>query len=117
MTPQGVTLQEKDGLFLFQDKTFVPENQQFLVLKCCHGHPLAEHVGVQKMIKLVHWSLWWPKLRKNHESNVKSCVIYIWSRNDRAKSWGLLRPLLLTRSPWDVISMDFIVELPVSDGN
>lgn len=69
--PQVVTLQEKDGLFLFQDKHFIPESQRLLVLKTCHHHPLAGHFGVQKNIYLVQRSFWWTKLKRDCEKYVR----------------------------------------------
>lgn len=45
---------------------------------------------------------------------VQSCTICQQSKYDRAKSPGLLQPLPVPDSAWQVISLDFIEGLPLS---
>ena len=46
---------------------------------------------------------------------VQSCCICLQSKYDRSKSPGLLQPLPVPDSAWQVISLDFIEGLPISN--
>lgn len=47
---------------------------------------------------------------------VKECTVCTQAKPDRAKSLGLLQPLLVPRSAWEIISLDFVEGLPLWGG-
>lgn len=65
---------------------------------------------------LVQRHFWWPSLARDCRKYVGSCSICLRNKNSKSKAWGLLRPLPIPERPWDKIAMDFIVELPPSEG-
>ena len=56
----------------------------------------------------------WRGMKTAVKHFVQSCAIYQQSKYDRSKSPGLLQPLPVPDSAWQVISMDFIEGLPLS---
>jgi len=55
-------------------------------------------------------------MAKDIEDFVRSCDDCQQNKAPRHKRHGTLHPLELAYSPWDSISMDFITQLPTSDG-
>lgn len=104
--PSGITLQAKDGL----------EDLQISILGLCHDHMLARHFGISKTSELLQWTFWWPRREKDHKRHVESCTTCIRNKNSKSRAWGLLKPLPVPNRPWRMISIDFIVELPPSEG-
>jgi len=47
---------------------------------------------------------------------VKTCNICMWNKSKRHKPYGLLKQLLIPFQPWESISIDFIEQLPESQG-
>ncbi len=47
---------------------------------------------------------------------IKSCTVCGRNKTPRHRPYGLLKPLLVPERPWDSISMDFIEQLPDSNG-
>ena len=109
-------LQLKDGLLWHQDRIFVPEGVRVTVLRFCHDHKLAGHFGVHKTSELLQRTFWWPQLLTDCRKYVESCATCIRNKGSKSRAWGLLKPLSVPERPWKMISMDFIVELPRSEG-
>ena len=47
---------------------------------------------------------------------VQSCVTCQQVKAQHGRLFGLLQPMPIPAQPWDVVSMDFIVDLPMSRG-
>ncbi|XP_068115004.1 olfactory receptor 5F1-like [Hyperolius riggenbachi] len=56
-------------------------------------------------------------MAKDCHQYVQSCEICACSKSSRSKPWGLLIPLPVPTRPWENIALDFIVELPPSEGH
>lgn len=113
----GVLLIQRDGLIWKENSIFVPINLCGTILERCHDHPLACHFGVHKTTELVQQYFWWPGLANDCRSYVLVSTVCARSKNSRTRAWGLLQPLPVPDCPWQMLSMDFIVELPPSEGN
>lgn len=87
-----------------------------MALKMCHDDPLAGHFGVRKTYDLLKRDYWWPEMHTACQAYVQACPVCARSKTCRAKPSGLLQPLAIPDRPWCRISMDFIVELPPSEG-
>ena len=77
---------------------------------------MAGHFGVQKTLELVTRRYWWPQLRKFVEEYVRTCDVCCRSKMPRHRPFGLLQPLPTPDGPWKSISLDFITDLPPSEG-
>lgn len=97
-------------------RLFVPESFRAKVLEEFHSLRPGGHPGIAKTIELVSRSLWWPELQKDVKEFVSSCLVCAQHKVSRASPIGQLVPLPVPSKPWTHISMDFIVDLPVSSG-
>lgn len=108
----------KDGLLYFHGRIAVPDNVDIKrgILSACHDGTTAGHFGVFKTCELVSRSYHWPGLRQFVKKFVISCDTCQRNKTVRHKPYGLLQPLPVPETPWSSISMDFIVQLPPSNG-
>jgi hypothetical protein len=63
-------------------------------------------------MELVSRDYWWLQLWKFVKEFVGSCDVCVHAKNPRHRPHGLLQPLPIPTSPWSLISMDFIMDLP-----
>uniref|UniRef100_A0A803TXD7 Gypsy retrotransposon integrase-like protein 1 n=1 Tax=Anolis carolinensis TaxID=28377 RepID=A0A803TXD7_ANOCA len=61
---------------------------------------------------LILRDFWWPTIRKDVEKYVNTCPVCQRSKTRREKPSGLLHPLPTPSRPWEIISADFITDLP-----
>jgi hypothetical protein len=82
-----------------------------------HDHKIAGHGGFDKTLDLLfrHGYNWWG-LRMDLKRYLKNCLECARSKTQRHKKYGLLHPLPIPLQPWSEIAMDFITQLPLSDG-
>lgn len=108
-----------DGLLFFQNVIMIPDNNDIKrdILQHCHDDPLSGHFGVQKTHELVARTFTWPQLRQYVKRYVSTCETCLRNKGVQHRPYGLLQPLPVPKSPWSSISMDFITQLPPSDGH
>jgi len=87
-----------------------------MILQEEHDSTVAGHMGQETTIELEQRYIFWPQVSQRIED-------YGWSCTDCQKNnaackthYGILQPPELSYRPWDEISMDTIVDLPVSNG-
>ena len=105
-----------NSYLLFQNKLYVPPNCRSLALKICHDSPSAGHFGFKKTINLLNRDFWWPSLNSDAQDYIRSCETCCRSKVLRHKPYGFLQPLEIPSRPWSSVSMDFITDLPLSNG-
>lgn len=66
--------------------------------------------------ELVSRSYHWPKMRQFTKKFVSTCDVCHRNKSTTHKPCGLLQPLPVPELPWSSLSMDFIVQLPESNG-
>ena len=81
-----------------------------------HNLPSAGHTGRWKTCKLVSRNYWWPNLTIDVKRYVKGCDICQHMKNRPQKSYGPLMSNPISNEPWEIISMNFITQLPESNG-
>jgi len=108
----------EDGLLRQDGKIFVPDTNdlRLRILRYKHDHILSGHFGQNKTLQLVRRDYSWPNLRTFVMDFVKSCTVCKRNKSQRHKPYGFLKQLPIPVRPWDSISMDFIEQLPVSNG-
>jgi transposase InsO family protein len=82
-----------------------------------HDSRVAGHFGQDKTLELLTRHFFWLKMDEWVADYVRSCDICQRNKSPRHARYGLLHPLELTYTPWQSISMDFITQLPISEGN
>ena len=81
-----------------------------------HDSQVAGHMGMDKTMEMIDRNFYWPEMVKDIEDFVRSCEDCQKNKAPRHRRHGTLHPLELSYAPWDSISMDFITQLPKSDG-
>uniref|UniRef100_A0A8C5PE09 Gypsy retrotransposon integrase-like protein 1 n=1 Tax=Leptobrachium leishanense TaxID=445787 RepID=A0A8C5PE09_9ANUR len=105
-----------DGLLLYEDRIVVPEEARLEVLALCHDSPQAGHGGIKKTQNLLRRHFYWPTMNKSAIQYVQACPVCNRSKKCPQKTAGLLQPLLIPDRPWKDLTVDFIVDLPPSQG-
>lgn len=106
------------GIWRLGSKVVVPNDAELRarVLKAHHDTPFAGHRGVTKTLELVERLFWWPGLKHDVETHVKTCNLCQRMKSSNLKKAGLLQPLEVPEGPWRSVSMDLITALPQSEG-
>ena len=111
-----------DGLLMFEDGTTntrvcVPEELRLGIVKEIHdGITESAHAGYHRCYNRIASVYYWPKMSRDIKRYVSTCDICQKSKPRRHAPVGLLRPIPIPTQPFEVISMDFIPELPISEG-
>lgn len=109
----GYTL-DQDGLLLFQNRIVIPLNQRLRtkLLSECHDSPLAGHLGVAKTYDRLSEHYYWPKMKQSIEHYCQSCLTCQQDKTSNQSPIGLLTPHDVPQRRWQVVSCDFITDLP-----
>lgn len=106
----------QDGVIRKNGKIWLPagcELQQQLI-KEFHATPMGGHSGIPVTLRRLKQLFIWQGMNAAVHKFVKSCTVCQHAKPDRARYPGLLQPLPVPHSAWQVISMDFIEGLPRS---
>jgi RNase H-like domain found in reverse transcriptase/Integrase zinc binding domain/Integrase core domain len=100
-----------DG-FLFRDKALcIPQTSlRLLIIRELHTQG---HFGFEKTLQLVKERFYWPGMYKDIKNFVKRCQICQAAKGTDTNQ-GLYVPLPIPTKPWQDISMDFVVGLPLT---
>ena len=106
------------GLLRLDDRIYVLDTNDLhlRVLRYKHDHPLAGHFGQNHTLELVRREYTWPGVCTFVKDYVSSCTSCGHAKAPRHRPYGLLKQLPIPAHPWHSISMDFIEQLPSSDG-
>jgi hypothetical protein len=110
------------GLLLMDRHVYVPDfrpdrrNLHTRVLQEKHDHPTAGHFGYNKTLELLCHDYVWPSMRTDSKNFVAQCVLCTCNKPLHHRPYRLLQPLPIPEHPWHSISMDFIKQLPASNG-
>jgi hypothetical protein len=109
----------QDGLVLRQTKTgkqlYIPPSaadQRKQLLADHHDSILAGHLGMDKTYACLARNYYWPTMREDVRQHIRTCPCCQVNKSSNAKPAGLLQPLPIPERSWEVVSMDFITNLP-----
>jgi hypothetical protein len=108
----------EDGIVLKRGLVYVPNNDliKLQLLRTHHDSPLAGHPGQEKTYELLSRNYTWPNMRQFVNEYINTCDTCTRNKSPRQRPHGPLMPLPIPSGPWKSVSMDFIVELPPSNG-
>ena len=108
-------IHDNQGLIRLNGRIYVPDAQSLRrqILKSRHDSILAGHQGVSKTLELISRDYCWLGLRRDVETYVPGCAICQRTKSVRQRPHGSLE---VAERPWSSISMDFVEELPKSNG-
>jgi hypothetical protein len=109
---------ECEGLLYFQGKIYVPPT---LDLRQCivsqhHDTRVAGHPDRFKTLELVTRNYWWPQMSRYIGLYTKTCNLCMRTKNRHRLPIGLLVPAATPTAPWQLVSFNFIVNLPKAHG-
>ena len=84
------------------------------ILQALHSSGIG-HSGMQATYHRVKQFFGWPALKKSVLDYVQSCEICQKAKTDYVKCPGLLQPLQIPQQTWEIVSLDFIEGLPISE--
>jgi hypothetical protein len=106
----------EDGLILYKGLVYVPNNEN---LKCKvvqqYYDELIGHPGEWKTIELITRDFWWPGIMTFVKAYIKGCATYQTTKIKPPVKVPL-KPNEIPQGIWETITIDFITDLPVSNG-
>ena len=111
--------QIEEELVLKEGKVYVPKDEKLRVeiIQLHHNMPIAGHGEQWKTVELVTRNYWWPGIMKEVKQYVEGCDQCQRMKNRAEMPVGKLRPNKIPEKPWQHISVDFIIKLPLSKGH
>ena len=108
----------EDGLIYYKNRLFIPSNEALLteIAKGCPDSKVAGHFGQGNTNELVTRTCYWEKLTDWINDYVRLCDECQHIKTPRHTKYGLLQPLQVPYAAWTSISVDFITQLPESQG-
>ncbi len=113
----GSTLNKPAPLGCPEGKTFIPSSQRQSLLGSVHNIPGSGHPGSQRTLSLLQAQNWWPSMSRDVIRYVRSCSVCAMSSTPRHLPVGKLVSLPIPRRPWSHMGIDFVTDLPNSEGN
>jgi Integrase zinc binding domain len=106
------------GIVRIDQQILVPDSRDLwlCVLHSFHDHPVSGHFGVNKTPSVIRREYTWPNIQEFVANYVQSCTTCARSKAKQHKPYGLLCQLPIPLHPWESISMNFIEQLPNSEG-
>ncbi|CAI7850895.1 unnamed protein product [Closterium sp. NIES-54] len=83
-----------------------------LLLEEFHDVLYAGHFGSNKTLAGIAKVYYWPHMANDVQKFVTSCDTCQRVKSSKQKKAGLLQPLPVPEQPWQVVSLDFITDLP-----
>ncbi|GKE69763.1 ty3-gypsy retrotransposon protein, partial [Tanacetum coccineum] len=107
-----------DGLVYVHNRLLIPQVPSLRVklLHEYHSTTLGGHSGITATIRRLNSSFFWPHLKKDVTRFITECVTCQQTKYSTQKPYGLLQALPIPNQVWEEISMDFITNLPSSNG-
>jgi hypothetical protein len=106
--------QDKAGRHTYEGRLFVPADLRTELLERIHGAPTHGHQGVAKTYDRLRRNYDWPGAKKEVQDFIGKCTICSKSKSSRHKPYGTIRQPSIPEEPWQSVTMDFIVKLPLS---
>ena len=107
----------EDGLILYKGKVYVPKDPDIRkdLVQLHHDSKIAGHNGIFKTIELISRNYWWPGMTSYIKNYVNTCDTCN-RKKKHPKKKAPLQTIPTEDRPWEVVTNDFIVQLPKSKG-
>ncbi len=107
-----------EGQLWFQGCLYIPDQEILHLQVICnhHDHPATGHFREARTSELICHSFHWPSLWQMVKDYTASCTTCACTKSVRHKPYRKLKQLLIPSQPWSSILMDFIEQLPASEG-
>ena len=108
----------ENGILCFRGRKWVPENEELRtkIMQTAHDSPLTGHPGRKGTLAILMRDFFWPNMGTDVRRFVRNCNACGRNKPWHERKQGLLRPLPIPDRTWQELSVDFVVELPESEG-
>jgi hypothetical protein len=108
----------RENRLYYRSRLVVPDHDELKIklLRHVHDSPMGGHAGRAKTLEVLQRQYYWPSMHETVRRYVKSCHTCSRTKASREKYHGLLKPLPVPERRWADLSVDFIVDLPPSEG-
>ncbi|KAK3526590.1 hypothetical protein QTP70_030730 [Hemibagrus guttatus] len=100
-----------------QGLQYIPRTRRTPLIHSTHTSLGTGHPGVNETLSLLKQRFWWPNMTSNVRKYVQGCRECAMSKSPRHLPSGKLQPLPVPNRPWSHLGVDFITDLPVSNGH
>ena len=108
-TLSGGVLRFKNRIWIVNDKAL-----QSQLISAMHSSALGGHSGIPVTYSKLKQYFFWPAMKSSVQQYIQACGICQQAKPDRARYPGLLQPLPVPDSAWQMVSLDFVEGLPRS---
>jgi hypothetical protein len=121
-TPGHRFFRNEDRLMFFRDADYqprlcVPLNQRRLILKEAHEQAFeGAHQGPEKLWQKLSMKFYWKRMKADLTKFVQTCNVCQKIKSPNFNKYRYLIPNPIPSRPYQSVVMDFIVNLPWSDG-
>ena len=107
---------DQKGLIRFKERIYMPDviDLKLFILNDMYKPPYAGHLGYQKMITALRKHFFWPRLKENLVDYLSKCLEFQQVKDEHQHPAGSLQPFPIPEWKWEVISLDFITGLPLT---
>ena len=118
----GRFLKDERGLLFFLDNNYqprlcVPNKRRTFILKEAHENPLESvHASAERLWQNLSQKFYWKRMKTDIVNYCRTCDICQKVKTTNFNKFGYLIPNPIPSRPYQSISMDFIVNLPWSNG-
>jgi len=108
----------QSGQLLFRGRRWVPDSEELRteLIQQTHDSIQCGHPGRDITGALLSRQFFWPNMSRQVRQFVRNCDACGRNKAWRDRRQGFLKPLPVPSRIWQEISIDFIVELPLSEG-
>jgi len=109
----------EDLLYLTEGETkrlWVPNNDRLRtsILQEFHETTFSGHLGASKTYDRLYQHYYWPGMWKDVQNFTESCTTCQRTKASQKSTAGTLQPLEIPSCNWEAVSLDFIVQLPMT---
>jgi hypothetical protein len=108
-----------DGIILFKNKVFVPNNKDIRrsIIAETHESPVSGHPGHLKTLYLLKERFYWPGMAIMTKQFIDGCAVCQQMKTNTHPTAAPLMPIKShAHRPFQQVTMDFITDLPTSNG-
>jgi hypothetical protein len=108
-----------DGIILFKNKVFVPNNKDIRrsIIAETHESPVSGHPGHLKTLYLLKERFYWPGMAIMTKQFIDGCAVCQQMKTNTHPTAAPLMPIKShAHRPFQQVTMDFITDLPISNG-
>ncbi|KAK3506598.1 hypothetical protein QTP70_010865 [Hemibagrus guttatus] len=99
-----------------QGLQYIPRTRCTPLIHSSHTSLGTGNPGVNETLSLLKQRFWWPNMASDVRRYVQGCRECAISKSPRHLPSGKLQPLPVPNRPWSHLGVDFITDVPVSNG-